>query len=373
MADDKILPESSAAPGDITEQKCPACGGSMSFDPARGLLVCDYCKTTKEIPKKPEKKPSDVRMKGFDFNSLNEKASVPDAENLPVSSCVSCGAELIVPASQIALTCPYCGNNLVLTDKVSGNLRPDGVIPFRITPKELPAAVTRFYKDKALLPKRFFSDSTMGRVTGVYVPFWVFSGGVKGIITYNAQRINKYKSGNYEVTDTTDYILERDVNMSFKDVPVDVSGKVDDKLMDSLEPFNMNDVQPFNMQYLAGFTADRFDVPKDEVEERAKNRMINSAFSAASAAAGSGYSNVHKRGGRLDFDIDAKYLLLPVYLFEIAFENKKYSFAVNGQSGKVVGQIPTDNKVSVEYFIKRLIPVMAAVIGIFIVKYFGGG
>ena len=141
------------------------------------MLVCDYCGTKTELPKnkdaegkketgKEKKKPDkteDDEIGGFDFDSLDDLVTDPNAMNLPVYNCVSCGAEVIAPPEQMALTCPYCGNNIVLTEKVTGKLRPDGVIPFRIQAKDLPAAVNSFYKDKKLLPRKFFSESTMGK------------------------------------------------------------------------------------------------------------------------------------------------------------------------------------------------------------------
>ena len=190
----------------IAEQKCPACGAPLRFDPASGMLVCDYCGTKTELPKakdsqekketgrekekpaKADNKAEDDEIGGFDFDSLDDLVTDPNAMNLPVYNCVSCGAEVIAPPEQMALTCPYCGNNIVLTQKVTGKLRPDGVIPFRIHAKDLPAAVNNFYKDKKLLPRHFFSESTMGKVTGVYVPFWVFSGDVKGAVTILSHR-----------------------------------------------------------------------------------------------------------------------------------------------------------------------------------------
>ena len=137
----------------IKEQKCPDCGAAMRFDPLSDKLVCDYCGkimeivTPKEEPanveniseqadtvdeekkekEKKEKSDTSSIVEGFDFNSLNEMASRPDAESLPIFNCVSCGAEVIAPAEQMATTCPYCGNNIVLTQKASGTLRPDGL------------------------------------------------------------------------------------------------------------------------------------------------------------------------------------------------------------------------------------------------------
>ncbi|MBE6910794.1 MAG: hypothetical protein E7474_14665 [Ruminococcaceae bacterium] len=357
----------------LKKQQCPQCGGPLRFDPKKAKLVCDYCGAETEIEATGEQQASGAAsIEGFDFGSLNAQATVEGAEALPIYNCTACGAEVIAPAEQMALTCPYCGNNIVLTDKVSGKLRPDGVIPFRITSKELPDAMTRFYKDKVLLPKNFFSDSRMGKITGVYVPFWVFSGRFSGTLSYNASNSHTYREGDYEVTDTDHYHLTRKVSMEFADVPVDASAKLDDELMDSITPFEMGDVKPFDMRYLAGFTADRFDQASTDVAPRAEKSMRSTAHALADAQAGRGYSTSSRTGGSLRADLKAKYLLFPVYVFEIMHGGKNYHFAVNGQTGKVIGEVPTDKGVSAAYLFKRAIGVCAAVVAFSIVKYFLG-
>lgn len=370
---------SSKEQASLKEQKCAACGGPLRFAPEQGKLVCDYCGSVFDIPEPAEKTQQEAEavsremaLEGFDFNSLDAMIEDPDAAALPIYNCVSCGADVIAPAEQVALTCPYCRNNIVLTDKVSGNLRPNGVIPFRITAEALPAAVRRYYKGKVLLPKRFFSSHSMGAVTGVYVPFWVFSGTVQGDVDFDAHQTHISRQGNYEITEKRHYILSRRVAMSFRDVPVDASGRIPDALMDTLEPFDMTDVKPFDMRYLAGFTADRFDVPKATVAGRAKARMLKSAEAIAAGQVRGGYSGVSRRGGKLKLDIDARYLMLPVYLFDLVFAGKSYHFAVNGQSGKVVGKLPTDRRVSIRYFLVRMLAVLAAVLIYFVTKYLIG-
>lgn len=385
----------------IAEQKCPACGAPLRFDPASGMLVCDYCGTKTELPKEDKKKPGKEMKKpgkgkdsaqahaaagrkeeeaktdsddieGFDFDSLNDLVTDPNAMDLPIYNCVSCGAEVIAPAEQVALTCPYCGNNIVLTEKVSGKLRPDGVIPFRIQAKDLPAAVNHFYRDKKLLPRNFFSESRMGKVTGVYVPFWVFSGNVRGTLSYRAQRSSSSRSGDYIITQTNHYQLVREAAMAFDDLPVDASGKVEDRLMDSLEPFNTAETKPFDMRYLAGFTADRFDQKKDDISARASARIRNSSYAIADTQAAAAYGAVSRTGGKLNMNIDAKYILFPVYMFDIAYQGKNYHFAVNGQTGKVVGDLPTDSGVSFLYFFKRFAIVGGGLFAASVAKYLLG-
>ena len=356
----------------ITEQKCPECGAPLRFDPARGLMVCDYCDKTVELPQQPEAEPQEPEVDGFDFNSLGAQASQENADAVPIYNCVSCGAEVITPPEQAALTCPYCGNNIVLTQKVSGKLRPDGLIPFKLDARDLPARMNSFYRDKVLLPRRFFSDSTMGKVTGVYVPFWIFNGRMTGVLDFTAHTSVSRRQGDYTVTTTSHYALRRDVDLSFRDVPVDASGRIDDDLMDSLEPFDMTASVPFDMRYLAGFTADRFDREKGDVAPRAKERMIRTADKVVTGRVGGEYAGVRRVGGELHSQLQARYLLLPVYLFEIAHGGRSYRFAVNGQTGKVVGDVPTDGGVSRMYFLKRLGATVAAVLGLLFGKYLLG-
>lgn len=419
----------------IAEQKCPACGAPMRFDPASGKLVCDYCGTVVDLTAEAhaqgaassqgsgasqgarpshssahsqgsetaqgsapaqgsetaqgsthsqgsaassaaasQKPPAESldEIEGFDFAHITDLVTDPDAMDLPVYNCVSCGAEVIAPAEQMALTCPYCSNNIVLTEKVTGKLRPDGVIPFRISAKELPDAVNRFYKDKKLLPRRFFSEATMGRVTGVYVPFWVFSGDLGGQLQYAAQRSSSSRHGDYIITQTNHYRLVRDAALAFDKLPVDASGKVEDRLMDSLEPFDQSQVQPFDMRYLSGFTADRFDQKKGDLSSRAENRMKTTAYGLVDRNVHTGYSTATRRGGRLKASLDAKYILFPVYMFDISHAGKNYHFAVNGQTGKVVGDIPTDSSVSFLYFAKRVALISGPLILYSIAKYMLG-
>ena len=353
----------------IREQKCASCGAPLQFDPETGKLVCQSCGAVQDIPAEPEAK--DVSLEGLDFEALTGQATEDGAEAVPIYNCVSCGAEIIAPQEQIATTCPYCGNNVVLTDKVSGKLRPDGVVPFHIDARQLPGAVKEFYRGKALLPRNFFSESTMGKVTGVYVPFWVFSGRIDGMLSFRGERSSSRREGSYVVTTTNHYRLNRDVGLSFSDVPVDASGRIADELADSLEPFDLSEAKPFDMRYLAGFTADRFDRAKDDMAERAGRRMTASAERAALRTL-SGYSGVVRTGGSLKAKLSARYLLLPVYLFSILHEGKSYSFAVNGQTGKVVGTLPISKQTSTRYFLLRAGVAAAVVVAAFVAKYLMG-
>ncbi len=359
---------------EVEEISCPSCGAEMRFDPVSGRMVCDYCGRILEINADENATEGEEaeKVEGFDFSSLNDQAADENAADVPIYNCNSCGAELIAEAQSVSLTCPYCGSNVVLTQKVSGKLRPDAVIPFQIDSATLPGAVQEFYKEKPLLSKKFFSESTMGKVTGVYVPFWVFNGRLSGKLSFSGEKSSTSRRGDYKVTDTEHYRLDRNVSMEFENIPVDASGRIDDALMDSLEPFDLREAVPFDMRYLAGFAADRFDEKKDTIEERAKERMLTTADNAVRPLVGTGYSNVKRTGGELSASLTAKYMLFPVYMYSIAYEGKQYEFATNGQTGKTVGNLPTDVNLNRKYFLKRFGIVAASVFLFFVGKYLLG-
>lgn len=325
----------------LSEQKCPACGAPLRFDPESGKSVCDWCGMSYEIPTEADETLNDGETTGQE-----------EVEELPIYNCNSCGAEIVTDAISASIQCPYCGNNIVLTEKVSGGLRPDGIIPFKIDKKSLPAAVQSFYKNRKLLPKHFFDESSIEDLCGVYVPFWLYDCKYSGIVSYDGTKVGSVRDGDYIVTTTEHYDVDRAVEMDFTDIPVDGSERLDDALMDSIEPFDMSAAVPFRMSYLSGFFAERFDKDSEEVRSRAENRMYTSALSIANANANRdfSYSGMDYRGDTLNAsELNAKYLLLPVYTFNVNYGGKQYSFAMNGQTGKVVGEVPTDKKKSLLY------------------------
>ena len=122
----------------VHEQKCAACGGPLRFDPESGKLVCDYCGTVYEIGEQSEAGQPEETLEGYDFDQLTAHAHAEGAEGLPIYNCVSCGAEVIASSQEMALTCPYCGNNIVLTEKVSGKLQTFAPLPAAAAHKKVP-------------------------------------------------------------------------------------------------------------------------------------------------------------------------------------------------------------------------------------------
>jgi len=256
--------------------------------------------------------------------------------------CQSCGGEIRCDENTAATSCPFCGNPVVLTGQLSGELRPDLVIPFKISKRAAKDALKKYYEGKRLLPKIFKDRNHINEIKGVYVPFWLFDTGANVNMRYKATKVRTWSDSNYNYTETTFYAVSRGGKLKFERVPVDGSTKMPDDLMESLEPFNTSEAVDFQTAYLAGYLADKYDVDAGQSVERANDRIRNSA-EAAFYETVKGYMSVTKETGSIQLQNGkVSYALFPVWLLSTTWQNQTYLFAMNGQTGKMVGDLPLD-------------------------------
>ncbi len=263
-------------------------------------------------------------------------------DGMKVYNCPSCSAELICDETTAATSCPYCGNHTVIPGQLSGGLKPNYIIPFKLDKKAAKECLKRYYKGKRLLPKGFDSDNRLEEIKGIYVPFWLFDGEADAFASFHATNTHVYRSGDYQISETHHYNVRRAGKVPFVRIPVDGSKKMPDNHMDSIEPFDYSELREFSTAYLPGFLADKYDVTAEESAARADMRASNTALRVLRG-------DVHGYGTCVMRDSNVKlhrskvhYGLLPVYMLNTAWKGKNYLFAVNGQSGKLVGDLPID-------------------------------
>ncbi|MCI5754565.1 MAG: hypothetical protein MR033_08140 [Clostridiales bacterium] len=347
-------------PAQVTNYQCPSCTGPLHFSGSSGKLECEYCgtafdvaeiealyaeKETKaaEAQQAAEKKAAEAERPGeesdWDLSGLSDDWGA-DADGMRAYSCPSCGAELICDASTAATSCPYCGNPSVVPGQFSGTLRPDFVIPFKLNKKEAIAALKQHYNKKPFLPKSFSRENHLQEIRGIYVPFWLFDGEAEGDAQYAATRSRTYRSGDQEITETEHYQVYRAGSVTFEKVPVDASSKMPDDHMDSIEPFDYGEIKPFSTAYLPGYLADRYDVTVEQSRERADQRCVSTLTSALRSTV-QGYDSCVPTGGSTTLRRGkVHYALLPVWILNTKWDGKEFLFAMNGQTGKLVGDLP---------------------------------
>jgi len=256
--------------------------------------------------------------------------------------CQSCGGELITDANTAATACPYCGNPVVLAHNVSGQLKPDCIIPFKLDKEAAVEALKKHLSGKPLLPKLFRDENHIKEIQGVYVPFWLYDATAFGDAQYHTTRVRTWADSRFFYTETSHYRVYRSGNLQFSAVPADGSSKIDDTLMESLEPYDLSQAEPFNSAFLAGYLADRYDLNAQECSERADQRIRESTANTLRQTV-SGYATVTTQSCIVNLrDASARYALYPVWLLRTRYKDKDYLFGMNGQTGKFVGDLPTD-------------------------------
>ena len=346
-----------------TVYQCPACTGPLHFDGKLGKLKCDYCgsaftlqeaedfyreknKEAAEADKEAHKKADEAAAAAAATaakdtgNTGGVSGWGSDAAHMRAYHCTKCGAELICDDTTAATSCPYCGNNTVIPGKFAGVDRPDYVIPFKVDKKQAVSAFKNYYRGRKLLPSSFESENHIEEIKGVYVPFWMFSGRIEGSAEYETYEESKRIDGDCEVTIRKYYEVYREGEMSFDKIPVDASTKMPDDLMDSIEPFDYKEMRPFAMEYMPGYLANKYDVTKEESRGRADDRAMQS-FRAALEDSVRNYNNIRVlQQTETIYPEKAEYGMLPVWLLSSNFQGKNYLFAMNGQSGKMTGDLP---------------------------------
>jgi len=327
------------------QYKCPCCGGQIEFDSASQNMKCPYCDTEYEV--ETLKSYDDVLNKeqgdkmDWEATAGNEWAE-GETDGMRVYVCNSCGGEIVADETTAATACPFCDNPVVMMGQFTGALKPDYVIPFKLDKEAAKKALKKHYEGKRLLPKVFKSENHIDEIKGVYVPFWLFDADADANVRYKATRVRMWTSGNYDYTETSFYSVIRAGSLGFKRVPVDGSTKVADDLMESIEPFNFDDAVDFQTAYLSGYLADKYDVDSAQSIERANDRIKRSTEKAFESTV-QGYTTVVPEHTGIQLQNGkAKYALYPVWLLNTTWKGKKYTFAMNGQTGKLVGDLPVD-------------------------------
>ena len=353
-------------PTQVTEFKCPACTAPLHFSEETGRLECDYCGSSFSVEEMESRSAEKEQQaaEAFEKAAAEAKADAkdwdgPDAQdswgkegtNLKTYSCPSCGAELICDEATAATSCPYCGNNTIIPGQFTGALKPDLVIPFKVGREEALSTLRAHYKGKRLLPKRFSDENHIQEIKGVYVPFWLFD--CKADFDYHAtgENVITWSDTRFIYTKTDLYHIHRAGTMEFENIPLDASEKMQDDLMDALEPFHLEKKKPFDMSYLSGFLAEKYTYEPKDLYDRMTKR-ITPGVEHKAAEGGKSYQRVYGVKCHTDFSSKQQsYMLLPVWMLMSKYDGKEYLFAMNGQTGKIVGELPVSNSRSAKWFV----------------------
>lgn len=347
--------------GKVLDEKCLNCGASIKYNPKAKKFICEYCKgefTLEEM----EKYKKELKKE----NKLTKEFSL--MEDMEGYHCNNCGAEIISLENISSTTCVYCKSSAIIKNRLTGIYKPESIIPFKIKKEDAIQAFKDICKGRPLMPKGFNDINNIQDMEGLYVPFWLYDCSNKAYVRADGTKVSTWMDSRYVYTKTSYYKVSREGNLTFESIPNDAATRFDDKIMNAIEPFDYKELEEFNTSYLAGFLSEKYDVSKDKAYLNAKTRMEEDSKNYLKSEM-RGYNTIIVKESTNDITVhETKYVLLPVWVLNIKYNEKIYHFAMNGQTGKLVGEIPVDKKKLTLLIIVTFVVSFLLILGIFLLQ-----
>lgn len=342
--------------------RCPSCGADMKFDAELGKMKCDFCETIADVEDFETGEVVEEDVVEGTFEEENEEILLHQYK------CSSCGAEILADEHTSATFCNFCGMPAMIEARLQGEKKPAYVIPFKIKKEGAIETYTAWAKKGIMTPSKFYAQATVNKITGIYVPFWLYDYHARLYLTAHATRTRSETRGNYRYTHTDHYHIVRDIETDYVKIPADASEKMPDDVMDKLEPFNYGDLADFEMPYLSGYYAEKYNYSADDMAPRLEKR-VKSYINAEVMSSIVGYGGVRVTERRMNTQkLRAKYALLPVWILNCTYMGKDFMFAMNGQTGRVVADKPVSPIKVAGWFsgLTCLISIILYIIGMFL-------
>ena len=351
---------------DLFSYKCIACGGDVRFNPATGDYKCEYCgsRFTEADLEKYYKEHGGAEE---EQQAAEEQAKpAEEAGNVLVYSCPSCGAEIMTEESTAATFCYYCHNPIILSGRLGGNKKPDYVVPFAIDRKKALDNFSQWISQKKFVPKAFYNKDQIEKFSGVYFPYLLYSCKVTGHIDARGTKVSTVRVGEYEDVTTGTYHVRRDGDMPVENVAKNALKKANRILVEGVQPFDTAQMKPFKMSYLSGFLAETKDMEAKELQPQVSDEVRQYAASQLTNSI-AGYNDIQVTNDALRVSDESwKYALMPVWTvtYKDPGSDKMYYFSMNGQNGKVIGELPVDKQALTQHFLKIFVPMFAVLLAL---------
>lgn len=321
---------------------CPICNSGIEFKPEDETIQCQRCDAVIEKEAALILNAAEVQsQENFTWDTTGSAWQPGEADGLRSFTCQACGAQFLADETADAAECPHCAKALLMDEQLPLNLKPDLVIPFKIAKNDAIAALSKHYRGKLLLPKVFRDQNYVKQITPVFVPVWLFD--TKGPVEayYRGTKLNEWSDEEYNYKETSFYVAARKGTISYVNVPVDGASRMDDRFMQSLRPFDFSEAIPFEKSCLSGCLAAQYDVEAAASASTAA-KWINSSLKNGLLNTVSGYTGTTEITCNFELTGKARLALLPVWLLNTRWNGQVFTFMMNGQTGKFVGDLPMD-------------------------------
>lgn len=321
--------------------KCPNCASGLGYDAKTHIFHCEYCLSDFTAEELEEKKRQAEEAQAEE--NIESDKSAFEAHAV-LYNCPSCGAEIITDDNTAATFCYYCHNPVVLSGRLTGEFEPDYIIPFKIDKEEAKNRFFKWIKGKKFVPGDFVNEQSVEKLCGVYFPYWLTDCSVSGMYTATGKNLRVWIAGDLEYTETKVYDIRRGGTIDFKSINNFAMKDDRIKLATAVHPFREEEMEEFKMAYLSGFMAEKRNLDEADMADTVRSQVEEYSSRLLEGTVG-GYNFISNKDINAEI-INSKwhYVLLPVWVLTYISKGKTYYYALNGQTGKAVGELPVCKK-----------------------------
>lgn len=332
---------------DSLQFPCQQCGAVLKYAPGTEHLVCEYCGTENRIELQQ------ALIQEYDLQQALQTLAQARPETTELSiHCQECGAGFQFAAKNHAGECPFCGAPIVAATGEIKPIQPKSLLPFRIDEATARQCFQDWISSLWFAPnavkKHARSDT---KLSGVYLPFWTFDSqtatqysGERGDVYYVQEAVQVVRN-NRVVTEMRRVPKIRWTPVSgrvqrfFDDVVVGASNSLPRKILDALQPWDLQALVPYEEKYLSGFRSEYYQVELAVGFDRARQLMDNQIYLDICRDIGGDHQRIHQVSTHHS-GTTYKHCLLPVWSAAFRYRHKAYRFVINGRTGKVQGERP---------------------------------
>lgn len=302
--------------------KCKNCDGNMVYNVEEKRMYCPYC-------------------------SSMDTEHIIYGKNMRICDC--CGAEIPIGQYDSAGKCLACSQYVIFDERVSGEYKPNRILPFKVGKEMAKTLIRMEYEKKLYAPDSFLAEANLEHIEGTYVPFWLYNFDANFDFHGIGTRVRKWISGNTEYTETSFYDVYRNFDAAFRKMPVDASLAMPNDVMDLMEPYEYGDMENFDPKYMSGFLGEIYSGSAKVFETRAAEKVKRDAETLLDKSL-TGFSIISSQTKKLTAaNVGTEYVLLPVWKYIYSYRGKQYEYYINGQTGKVIGEAPVSKYKLISY------------------------
>ncbi|HVS69803.1 MAG TPA: hypothetical protein VHQ47_00945 [Phycisphaerae bacterium] len=330
---------------------CKQCGARLDFDPSQRALKCPYCGHVEQIA------PATNAVEEHDYAQALAKVGKETGTIAGRSQevrCPGCGAMVLLEDNVETDTCPFCATSITNVPRTSadGIICPESLLPFRVTQRDGVKAFNAWINSRWFAPTNLRQLANLGQLSGVYMPFWTYDSmtyssytGMRGDDYWDTETYTERDANGNMVTRTRQVVRTRwtyvsgEVDHFFDDVLVCASKSLPEGRVNTLAPWDLQDLEAFRAEFLAGFKTERYVVSLADGFAEARQIMAAEIRTLVCRDIGGDHQQIRSVQTQ-HVGVTYKHILLPLWLAVYRYQGRTFRILVNARTGEVCGDRP---------------------------------